>query len=298
MHFVEWIFTRLYQFDGYFKRTVVRVLNPFDGQFFGEDSIMFNLLQMHSRPLDSRQNDSAAGLRNVDRGRNRSHSLSGNVNDHIGAFAARHFPHSFDHVFIGKNRFVGAELAGKREAMGTLAASDDKHGARSRLARRNDRGQAALACSKNHHGIAHPGVGFTMRPANTGSDRLEQRGELRWNFTRNLMHCGVRIKIHVFGQPSPECGLDEGRDEPAGGKFRARPANATAPVISGHTGPASATSKRRLDRDAIARLEAPSTGGLQADLLDNPYRLMTRNHGKLEAHRVELAIVLVDVAAA
>src|SRR5215469_9585745 len=133
MHFFEWIFARFNQLDRYFKRAVVRVFDPFDGQFLGKNSIMFNLLQMYSRPFDSGQDYGTAGLGNLDRRWNRGHSFSSNVYDDIGAFPACQFTHPFDHVLIGKDCLVSAELASKREAMRALSASNDKHGRSSGL---------------------------------------------------------------------------------------------------------------------------------------------------------------------
>src|SRR5260370_29010343 len=59
-----------------------------------------------------------------------------------------------------------------------------------------------------------------------------------------------------------------------------------------------AASQPRLDRDPVALLETPSARRLSADFLDHADRLMPRHDRQLQAHAVELAVVLVDVAAA
>jgi hypothetical protein len=112
------------------------------------------------------------------------------------------------------------------------------------------------------------------------------------------MHRGVRIEVHAFGQASPKRGLYGCRDKATSREFRAWSANTAAPVISGHTSAASATSEGRLNGYAITFLQAPAAGSLQANLFDYANWLMAGYDGKFQSHRVELTVVLVNVAAA
>src|SRR5579864_8003178 len=89
-----------------------------------------------------------------------------------------------------------------------------------------------------------------------------------------------------------------GRYETARHDLRARPPDAASPEISLDAVAAMAASQPRLDRDPIAFLETPSARRLRPDFLDHPDRLMPRHDRQLQAHAVELAVVLVDVAAA
>src|SRR5579864_7863237 len=88
------------------------------------------------------------------------------------------------------------------------------------------------------------------------------------------------------------------RYETACNDLRARPPDPASPEISLDAVAAMAASQPRLDRDPVALLEAPPARGLRPDFLDHTDRLMTRYERQLEAHAVELAVVLVDVAAA
>src|SRR6266851_5567481 len=89
-----------------------------------------------------------------------------------------------------------------------------------------------------------------------------------------------------------------GRYETAGNDLRARPSDAASPEIPLDAVAAMAASQPRLDRDPVALLETPSARRLSADFLDHADRLMPRHDRQLQAHAVELAVVLVDVAAA
>src|ERR1700687_2875480 len=89
-----------------------------------------------------------------------------------------------------------------------------------------------------------------------------------------------------------------GRHETACNDLRARPPDAASPKISLNAVAAMAASQSRLDRDPVALLETPSARHLRPDFLDPPDRLMAWHDRQLQTHAVELAVVLVHVAAA
>src|SRR5207245_66965 len=110
---------------------------------------MLNPLKICSGAFDSGQNDSGAGLGNLDCHRNRSHCLGSDIEYNVSTLPVGEVAHSSDHFFICKNGLVGAEFARQRKSMCTLTASDDENLGCTSLACGNHRGQSALAGAKD-----------------------------------------------------------------------------------------------------------------------------------------------------
>src|SRR6266849_1096123 len=155
------------------------------------------------------------------------------------------------------------------------------------LARSDYACEPALTGAPYHDRVTHARMRFEVRPANSRRHRLVERGEFGRDIARDLVQRGVRIEVHVLGHSSPQRGRYMGRYETAGNDLRAWPSDA-----------AMAAPQPRLDRDPVALLETPSARRLSADFLDHADRLMPRYDWQLQTHAVELAVVLVDVAAA
>ena len=86
---------------------------------------MLDALQIYARPLDAGQDDGAAGLGRLDRLRNRLDCFSSDINHHVRTLTICDLPYSFDHIVIGKNRLIGAELSRQLKSMGALAPRND-----------------------------------------------------------------------------------------------------------------------------------------------------------------------------
>src|SRR5260370_5939126 len=166
------------------------------------------------------------------------------------------------------------------------------------LARSDYACEPALTGAPYHDRVAHARMRFEVRPANSRRHRLVERGAFGRDIGRDLVHRRVRVEVHVLGHSSPQRGRYMGGYETACNDLRAWPSDAASPEIPLDAVAAMAASQPRLDRDPVALLETPSARRLSADFLDHADPLMPRHDRQLQAHAVELPVVLVDVAAA
>lgn len=99
--------------------------------------------------------------------------------------------HPANDVFVGVDGGVGAELLGEFETVGALPPHNDRDMRRARLACGERAGDTALPHAKDHHGVADPGPGDAMGPANARRDWLIKCSQLRRYLGCDLRYLGA-----------------------------------------------------------------------------------------------------------
>src|SRR5438034_3586846 len=292
VHLLERDAARLDEPDGGLVGTAGDGERAPDGDLLDDDQVAHEV--GHGlQPLHAGQYDAPARGHVVERLGHRLGRVGGDLDHRLRPAPAGQLAHARAGVLpLDVDHVIGAELARERELprVAREAGHDDRVGARG--ARGDHAREAALPGAEHEHAVARAGGGDLDRPAEARAERVEHDREARRDVLAHPVHDRERIEVHVVRVRAPQAGRAVEGDvavpeEPA--------APAAELVAARDAGPAVAAANDRLDRDAIADVDAPALRRPVADALDHAERLVPGHQGQADGKD---AGVLLGVAPA